>query len=178
MHYAGGMQTRTDPPALTERGAAALILLASVAILSAAFAFEHLGGLRPCPLCIYERYPYGVAIPLSCIAFSGWGGRRTGRILVALSGIVFIAGATIAAYHVGVEQGWFEGLAACQGEASEATTVEELKARLLAEESVPCNVVPWSLFGISLAGYDTLSFLALAAFCLYATTRLARQPRR
>jgi disulfide bond formation protein DsbB len=176
------MRTRIDPPLLphlTERGAAALILLASVAILGAAFAFEHLGGLRPCPLCILERYPYGVAILLSLIALGGWGGRRAGIILLALSGIVFFTGATIAAYHVGVEQGWFEGLSACQGESGgTATTIEELKALLLTKPPVPCDVVPWSLFGISLAGYDALSFLALAAFSLYTAARRARQPRR
>jgi disulfide bond formation protein DsbB len=163
---------------LTERGAAVLIVLASATILGAAFAFEHFGGLRPCPLCILERYPYVVAILLSLAALSGRGGRRIGIILVALSGVVFLAGAMIAAYHVGVEQGWFEGLAACQGGTSVATTIEELRVQLMAEESVPCNVVPWSLFGISLAGYDMLSFLALAAFSLYTAARLTRQPPR
>ena len=72
--------------------------------------------------------------------------------------------AGIAGYHVGVEQGWWTGTAECTGPAGEAKTLEELKAQIMATPVTRCDEVAFSLFGISMAGYNLLFCLVLAGF--------------
>ena len=149
------------------RLAAVLILAASVAILVGVFLFQEVGGLDPCVLCVYQRYPYAATIGLSAVAFGVAGHARVlgGRLapgLLGLCGLAFAAGGALAFYHVGVEEGWFQVSAACAGTLNEADTIEDLKARLETAPLARCDQVPWSLFGISLAGYNLLASIALA----------------
>jgi len=148
--------------------APALVLLASAAILGTALASQYLGGLAPCKLCLYQRWPYAatIALGLGAVAFARGG--LAGRLIVALCGVAFLVGAGIAGYHAGVEYGWFPGPTSCSGAATEATTVEELRRQLMAAPIVRCDEVAWSLFGVSMAGYNFLVSLALAAFALFS----------
>jgi disulfide bond formation protein DsbB len=152
-----------DP--LTEgRRPALVILVASVATLGSAFLFQHVGGLAPCVLCVYQRYPYGVAIALGLVALFTGDARLRG-ILLALAALALLIDAGVAAFHVGVEQHWWEGTAACTGSASEpANSLEALRQQVLSSGVVRCDSVPWALFGISLAGYNLLIALGLALF--------------
>ncbi len=147
------------------RAAPLLILLASVAALGAAFAFQYLGGLAPCELCLYQRYPYGATILLSALALVLAPGRPA-RALVLLCGLAFLADAGIAFFHVGVERHWWEGLAACSAPADQAGahSLEQLRAQIMATPVVRCDRIAWSLFGISMAGYNFVIALALALF--------------
>lgn len=148
-----------------------LIVLASIGALAAAFAWQHLGGLAPCPLCVWQRWPYAATIALGIAAWLVPPGRGR-RALVGLAGLAFLAGAGIAFFHVGVEAQWWAGLESCSGAATlGARTIEELRASLLATPAVPCDAVPWSLFGISIAGYNLIASLALAAASLTAAAR-------
>lgn len=148
-----------------------LILLASVAIVGGAQLFQHIGGLAPCELCLYERWPYYIAIALALLALAVDGRGRLAPLVVALCGILFLADAALAFYHVGVEQHWFQGPTACTGPVSRAKTVAELKAQIMNQQAVRCDVPQWTLFGISLAGFNLLAALALAAFSLVAAGR-------
>ncbi len=154
-------------PALT-RHAPALVLGASVAVLGSAFAFQYLGDLQPCVLCVYQRYPYGIAIALGLIAIGHAmvGRRRAEPYLLLACALVFLAGAGIAGFHVGVEQKWWQGSAACGALGPAPDSLEALKAQVLAAPIVRCDEVAWSLFGISMAGYNFLISLALAGFAL------------
>lgn len=166
------------------RAAPSVVLAASIIILGAALAAQHLGGLAPCVLCLYQRYPYKIAIVVSAAALAlAWpygsrpaAGNRAAlaRGLVGLCGVLFLAGAGIAAFHVGVEHHWWAGTAECGGQASGARTVEQLQAMIEAAPVVRCDVVAWSLFGISMAGYNVILSLALSAFALVAAFRRAR----
>lgn len=138
------------------RPAAALVVAVSLFALGAAFAFQHIGGLAPCILCIWQRYPYGVAIALGVAAFLLAGKPQAARALIALVGLVLLVDAAIAAFHVGVEQKWWQGTAECGGNLSAGISAGDLKAQLLAAPVVRCDEVPWSLFGISMAGYNFL----------------------
>ncbi len=162
---------------IAPRHAPALILAASVAILGAAFASQVLGDLEPCILCLYQRYPYGVTIGLSLLALVLGRAGRSQAVpwLVALCGVAFAVGAGIAVYHVGVEQHWWTGTEACGASAIVARTVEELRAQIMSAPVVRCDVVPWSLFGISMAGYNALVSVVLAAASLAAAAALRRQ---
>ena len=159
---------------MTER-APLLLLIASLATLLAALGFQYLGGLDPCVLCIYQRWPY-VAIALICTA-ALFARSITPPVLFA-SAAVFFIGAGLAAYHVGVEQGWVAGTAACGapgGSTSGAATIEQLRAQVMNAPVTRCDEIAWSLFGISMAGYNLLISIALAAFSCVAGLRWHRQ---
>ncbi len=167
------------PPArVTPSGLIPLaVLAASIVILGAAYAFQYVGGLAPCVLCLYQRYPYWAAIALMAAALAlpaRPGARRAQEALVYLSGLLFLAGAGIALFHVGVEQHWWTGPEACGAlSGAPAATLEELEARLTATPLIRCDEVQWSLFGISMAGYNAILSLGLAAFCLAAPRLVA-----
>ena len=154
-----------------------LILLASVGALAAAFTAQYGFGLRPCVLCLYQRLPYGLA---AVLALAGLVGPLAGRgrpVLLALCGLAFAVNTGIAVFHVGVEQHWWAGLAACTGGGQPmAGSVEDLKAMLAGPPPPRCDQIPWSLFGISMAGYNIPASLVLAGFAAWAAanSRMAR----
>jgi disulfide bond formation protein DsbB len=87
-------------------------------------------------------------------------------------GLVFAIGVVFAFYHVGVEQHWFAGPSACTAAPGAATTVAALKAQLLQQQPVRCDEPAWSLWGISLAGWNLVASIAMAGVCLAAFLRL------
>ena len=91
------------------------ILIASAGALGSAFTAQYLFGLEPCVLCIYQRWPFAIAIAIAAGALLLVRSGRSPRWLLALAGLVFIANSAIAFYHVGVEQHWWQGTAECTG---------------------------------------------------------------
>lgn len=161
---------------LESRLAALLVLAASAALLGAALAFQHWGGLAPCVLCIWQRYAHVAIMVFAGLALAV--GRPQWRsVLLVGCGVAALAGAGIALFHAGVEQHWWQGTAECGSTLPPAATIEELRARLLAQPVVRCDEVAWSLFGISMAGYNVILSLAIAAFAVVAAQRARRQPR-
>ena len=144
-----------------------LLLLASIAIVGGALLSQYVGGLQPCELCLYQRWPYYTVIIVSALALAA--GRRD--VTVAVTGIAvlaFVVGAGLAFYHVGVEQHWFAGPSACTGVSAGGGGVDDFRARLLAQQPVRCDEPQWALFGVSLAGWNLLASVALVVFCLLA----------
>jgi disulfide bond formation protein DsbB len=160
---------------LESRTAAALILGASGAVLGTALAFQYWGGLAPCVLCIWQRYAHVGILVFAALALAA--ARPQWRAaLLACCALAAVAGAGIAFFHVGVEQHWWQGTAECGSTLRPAATIEELRAQLLAQPVVRCDEVAWSLFGISMAGYNVILSLALAAFALAAAHRAWQRP--
>jgi disulfide bond formation protein DsbB len=149
-----------------------LLLIASLAIVGGAWAFQLWGGLAPCELCLYQRWPYYAVIAGSVVALVPGRGSVTGALLW-LAAITFVIGAGLAFYHVGVEQHWFAGPSACTG-AGPAASAADLERRLLAQQPVACDQPQWSLFGVTLAGWNLVASLVLAVLCLWARRFLAR----
>ncbi len=166
--------------AFTPRAAPALVLAASVGALGAAYFFQYAIGLQPCILCLYQRLPYAATIALGLVAVGHAlaGKPRPVRWLLGLCAIAFAIGGAIAAFHVGVEQQWWRGTAECTGAGIDATTVDALRAQLMAAPVVRCDEVQWSLLGVSMAGYNVLMSLGLAAFSIVAALRLGRTEAR
>ena len=162
---------------VTPARALGLVLAASIVVLGAALLSQYVGGLRPCILCLYQRVPYVLTIALSGLALAAFFAGRpwpvVARLALAACAVVFLIGAGIAAYHVGVEQGWWAGTASCTGPDLNAMTIDQLREHLLAAPIVRCDEVAWSLFGISMAGYNVLTSLALAGACLWLARALA-----
>jgi len=154
---------------------AALLVLAALTALGIAFASQYWGGLNPCDMCWWQRYAYMVAIvPLLPSAFL----RLTPvqrRVCLLLGGLVFLVGAGLSLFHAGVEQKWWEGFTACTTPIS-AGGLDDLRAAILAAPVVRCDEIPWSLFGISIAGFSAIASLMLALFAVKAafSTEAAR----
>ena len=161
---------------LRDRDAPLWAMAASVVALAAALGSQYLGGLAPCKLCLWQRVPYGLVIVIGVGALLWFTGARERRALTWAAALAFAAGAGIALYHSGVEQHWIAGPTSCSGDASlnAAQTVEELRAQLLGTPIVRCDEIPWSLFGLSIAAWNALASLALAAFCGVTALRQSR----
>ncbi len=153
----------------------AALAAGSLAALAAAFAFQHLGGLEPCPLCVWQRWPHVATALLAALAL-GVRGPAT-AIALALAGLAALAGAGLAGFHVGVEQQWWPGLAACEGGAP-AKTAAELRERLLNAPPARCDEVAWSFLGLSMAAWNGLLSLALAGLAAGAGGRMILAGRR
>ncbi|MBA3325657.1 MAG: disulfide bond formation protein B [Rhodobacteraceae bacterium] len=135
----------------------------SAALLAAALAFQYLGGLAPCPLCIWQRWPHVAAVLLGLALLA-----TPRREIAALGALAMLAGAGIAAYHAGVEQGWWPGPVTCTAPDVADLTPDELLAQILTTPVVRCDEIAWSLFGVSMAGWNALACLALTGIWLRA----------
>jgi disulfide bond formation protein DsbB len=154
-----------------------VVLVASAAVVGGALLFQYVGQLAPCELCLYERWPYYAAIPLSLLALLA-GERRATLGLLALCALLFVGGGVLSFYHVGVEQHWFQGPTACTGGGSGGNeSIDDFTKRLLETQPVRCDEAAWSLLGVSLAGWNFLASLGLVVFCLSVLTTLGRSPR-
>ena len=139
------------------------VLVLSLAVIGGALFFQYARGLVPCELCLAERWPWYAAIPLGAIGLA-WTPRRWPRGVALLFGLVFLGSAALAFYHVGVEKHFLPGPTACTAAALGGGSIEDMTRALLETPEVLCDEVQWSLFGISLAGFNLiLSLIAVAA---------------
>ena len=148
----------------------ALILLAaggSLAMLLGAFGFQYIGGLAPCQLCLWQRWPHAAAVLIGLLAL--WLGSRA---LPYLGSLAALTTAGIGVFHVGVEQKWWEGLASCTaGSISGLSGADLLNPDVVIAAPVRCDEIAWQLMGISMAGYNVLISLALALIWLAAARK-------
>jgi disulfide bond formation protein DsbB len=157
----------------TPRTFAGFVLMASAIVLGAALLSQYWGGLAPCELCLLQRWPWAAAIALSLAALIA--GSRLALPWVALAlAIIFALGVVVAFYHVGVEQHWFAGPTACTASGGGAMTLEDMRRLIIGTAPVLCDRVQWSLFGVSLAGWNLLASLGMAAICAEVFRRTRR----
>lgn len=141
------------------------ILIAALATIGGALVFEHGFGLRPCKLCLEQRYPYYLAIPIALAAVVL--PARFTRIALVLLALVFLVGAGLGAYHAGVEWKWWAGPQDCAGPITDLGGAGGLLKKIETIRIVRCDEVQWRFLGLSLAGYNVLISLALAAVALW-----------
>ncbi|MEM1195008.1 MAG: disulfide bond formation protein B [Pseudomonadota bacterium] len=128
------------------------------ALLGGAYISEYVFGLYPCEMCWWQRWPHFAAMGLAALAFiapfaRGW---------TALAALAIFASGLIGGFHAGVEYHWWEGITGC-------ATVD-FSLDVMDPNAVPlirCDAAPWSLFGISLAGFNFL-FSCLGAIAILA----------
>lgn len=138
----------------------------SAALLLGAYAFQHLGGLPPCKLCIWQRYPHVLAIVIALVAL-----RLTNRLLAALGALAALTTAGIGLFHVGVEQGWWEGPTSCSAGPVGGLSADALLDQIMTAPLVRCDEIAWDMLGISMAGWNALFSLGLVALWLMAFRR-------
>jgi disulfide bond formation protein DsbB len=159
---------RSDRPRL----AAAAIFLAAATTIGGALAFEHVVGLVPCKLCLIQRYPYYAALPIALLLAVVPTGRSPHRAGLALLALLFLVSAGLGAYHAGVEWGWWAGPNDCGGGTAPGTgSVDNFLNTLQNTRVVSCTEAPWRLLGLSLAGWNALISLGLAALAVWALDR-------
>lgn len=145
---------------------AALATIGSAAILGGAYAFQHLGGFPPCKMCLWQRWPHAMAILIGLvIAF-------TGKVKLAwAAALASLCTALIGMYHVGVEQGWWEGPSTCTASGVSGLSSEELMEQILSAPLVRCDDIAWQLAGISMAGWNAILSLCLVVLWVKAARR-------
>ncbi|KIT15900.1 disulfide bond formation protein B [Jannaschia aquimarina] len=146
----------------------ALALLGHVGLLGGAFVFEAFG-FAPCAMCIWQRWPHAAAILLGTLGLAGLAPR-----LMAAGGAVAAATTSgFGAYHAGVEQGWWEGPAACgSGGSLAGLSAGDLLSTEAPSDLVLCDEIVWQL-GLTMAGWNFVLSAGLAVIWIVAATRRA-----
>lgn len=169
----------TDRPVVRAENELVLAGLALAAVMAAvvggALAFQHVGGYIPCALCLEQRTPYYVGVPVALAgAVAAYLGRRGLALMLLLAVAVLMAyGAYLGAFHSGVEWGWWPGPADCgtsvAGADSLATT--DLLGALDRVRPPSCDEAAGRFLGLSFAGWQTVAATGLAALALAAIVR-------
>ena len=146
-----------------------LALAIPLALLGGALLSQYVGGLYPCEMCIWQRWPHGAAILLALAALASPIDAPRTRPLMLLAALAIAVSGAIGAFHAGVEYKWWEGITTCT--TNGATSLDDI----LSVPLVRCDQVQWSLFGISLAGFNAIFSLGGAGLVAWlALQRTAR----
>ncbi len=132
-----------------------LALAGSAALLLGAYAFQYVGGLAPCEMCLWQRIPHWSLIAVAGFALVL---RQTRNVLPVL-GIIMLVSAALGLYHAGVEYHWWLGPQRC--------TVPNIPtdiSAIIAAPIIQCDKAAWRMLGISMAGYNALISLAMAVY--------------
>ena len=153
--------------------AALIIFVVSLTTLLGVWFFQFVLKLPPCPLCLEQRVPYYVVIPLSLlVAIAAL--LRAPRSFVAAGFAVLVVAMLVSvalgAYHAGVEWRFWAGPTDCSGPVTDFTTKGPLLDQLQSIRVVRCDEAAWRFLGVSLAGYNVLVSLALAAVAAFGFT--------
>lgn len=137
-----------------------LILIAaggSLALLLGAFAFQYIGGLAPCKLCLWQRWPHAAAVAIGGLALA-----LGNRALALLGSLAAATTGAIGIFHTGVERGWWEGPSTCTTSGTAGLTAEEFFDKVVNAPLIRCDEVAWSMMGLSMASWNAIIALALA----------------
>ena len=135
-----------------------LIFLISIIALVSAFFIEYVLGHQPCNLCILERIPYLLAIIIILLNFKF---SHYEKFFIFLLSIIFLAGAIISLYHLGIEQGFIKESLVCDLKSGSNLLSKEEILKQLQEKNVSCKDVTFKIFGLSLTSYNILISLLI-----------------
>lgn len=161
-----------SPSGTLQTRIALLLAVAMAAVVGAALGFEHIGGFIPCKLCLEQRTPYYLGVPLMAFAaFSGymsWPSWLT-RGLIALGALLMTYGLVLAVYHSGVEWSWWQGPTDCTAAASSPpTSAGDLLSTIDKITPPACNEAAGRFLGLSFAGWNAVASMILAAIAWWA----------
>ena len=147
-----------------------IALLLPLALLGGALGSQYIGGLHPCEMCHWQRWPHGVAILFAALALTAPAASPRSVNLTLLAALAIAVSGAIGAYHAGVEAKIFEGFTSCTALSPGGSNADLLK-QITQAPLIRCDQVQWSLFGISMAGWNAILSLAGAAAILVLTLR-------
>jgi disulfide bond formation protein DsbB len=158
--------------------AAIFIAAAGAAAILGAYFFQYVLKLAPCPLCLDQRIPYYIAIPLALVVALGaarGAPEKIVRVGFAVLAVAFLVGAALGIYHAGIEWKFWPGPAECSGPLQSIGTGGDLLSQMQATSVVRCDEAAWRLFGVSLAGYNVVISLGLAILAVAGAQRRAER---
>jgi disulfide bond formation protein DsbB len=165
---------RSDRSAQWQSVARLIALLLPAALLGGALGSQYLGGLHPCEMCYWQRWPHGAAILFALLSFTAPAASPRSRTLVLLAALAIAISGCIGVYHAGVEAKVFEGFTQCTATATATNTAELLK-QITHAPLVRCDEVQFSFLGISMAGWNAILSLCGAALILVLTLKGAKR---
>ena len=139
-----------------------IALVAPALLLGGALASQYVGGLHPCEMCYWQRWPHQAAILLALLALVLRSNDRLMRAFTLLAAIAIAVSGAIGVFHAGVEYGWWEGLTTCSTGVSGPVSLSDIMAAPITR----CDVPQWTLAGLSLAGFNAIFSFAGAALVL------------
>jgi len=154
--------------------ARAIALLLPVALLGGALGSQYFGGLYPCEMCYWQRWPHAAAILLAAVAFTAAPDSSRSRTLTLLAALAIAISGAIGVYHAGVEAKIFEGFTTCTAIASRGSTADLLK-QITHAPLIRCDQVQFRFLGVSMAGWNAILSLGGAALILILNLRSARR---
>lgn len=146
-----------------------IAILTPVGLIGGALGFQYLGGFAPCEMCYWQRWPHLAAIALALLAIAMRQHPAASRLWVVLAALAMATSGAIGAFHAGVEYGWWEGLTACA--TSGPLSGQSMLDNIMAAPLTRCDVAPWTMFGISMAGYNAILSLGGALAILVLALR-------
>ena len=150
-----------------------IALLLPAALLFGALGSQYLGGLYPCEMCYWQRWPHGAAIAFAVLALASPLNSSRSRTFTLLAAAAIAISGAIGVYHAGVEAGIFEGFTTCTSLASGAST-EELLRQITQAPIIRCDQVQFAFLGISMAGWNAILSLGGAAVIAWLTLKGSR----
>jgi disulfide bond formation protein DsbB len=152
-----------------------IALLLPLALLAGAFGSQYIGGLNPCEMCWWQRYPHMAAVLIAALAFTAPADSPRARALTQLAAAAIAVSGAIGVYHAGVELQIFEGFTTCTATAKGGGSTADLLKQIIATPLVRCDEVQWSFLGISMAGWNAILSLGGAAVIAFLTLRGSRR---
>lgn len=149
---------------------------ASLAVLLSAFAFQYLGGMYPCSLCLWQRWPHAAAVLIGALALWLSDG-LAGRALPLMGALAMLGGSAIGVFHTGVERDWWEYLNVCTVGPIGDMSAEDLMAQIMAAPLVRCDVVSLEIFTLSMASWNAIASLGMAVLWLMAAKTFSQAPK-
>ena len=165
----------SENPALM---AALAIMVVAAATLAGAWFFELVLDIRPCPLCLEQRYAYYLAVPIAALAALAAARHAPRQVLIGAFTILLIAAlgnAWLGGYHAGVEWKFWPGPTECSGPIGNLGSAGNLLERLDTVKVIRCDEVQFRFLGISLAGYNALISLLMAAIAVWGMAKTAKR---
>lgn len=160
------------------RFSSGLFLLIGFVTIATAWGFQLIGGYVPCKLCLEQRIPYYVALPLVVLALISSMSQKGGtiaRTLLFLGAVAMIYGAGLGIYQAGAEWGFWPGPADCGGGAAAPTDAKNLLGALKKTRVVSCTEASWRMMGLSFAGWNAVASAGLALIGLWGALSGSRR---
>jgi disulfide bond formation protein DsbB len=160
-----------EPFANPRQGASLLALAVPATLIAAVYVAQYGFGLAPCEMCWWQRYPHFAAIGFALGAL-GMRGTRLGEALVRMAALAMGISGLIGGFHAGVEYGWWQGPTAC----SSTSLGDDPLASIMNAPLIRCDTPAWTLFGVSLAGFNFLISVVSAALIFALLGRRKHEP--
>lgn len=147
-----------------------LLLAGGLVVIGTAWGYQVLGGYVPCKLCLEQRIPYYIGLPMALVALGALVSGRKGiaAILLLAVAAVFAYGAGLGIYQAGAEWQFWDGPNDCGGGTAAPASAANMLQALQSTRVVSCTEASWRMLGLSFAGWNAVASAGLAGLGVLA----------